>query len=240
MADVVQVQAAHQGVMVAEPAFQRHLQVTDLGAHPAQGQIGQHRTAALPVDQCPGHRQPGLGGDAGGHRVDLDAGVLEHVAEPLDLRRPGLHDLGAVPQDIPGGLDVRGRHETAAQQPALQQVHQPLSIGKIRFAARDILDMPGVAHHHLLEVPVLDQRVVHGHAVDPGRFHRDVGHPQRIQPPGRLPQHPVKRLEGALQRRPPVRPITGQPDRYRDHVLADINRRAPLVKDPHACPPSME
>ena len=27
--------------------------------------------------------------------------------------------------------------------------------------------MPGVAHHHLLEVPVLDQRVVHGHAALP-------------------------------------------------------------------------
>jgi hypothetical protein len=33
VADVIQVQAAHQGVMAAEPAFQRHRQVADLGAH---------------------------------------------------------------------------------------------------------------------------------------------------------------------------------------------------------------
>jgi hypothetical protein len=167
----------------------------------------------------------------------LDPGVLEHVAGPLHLRRPGLHDLGAVPQDIPGGLDVRGRDETAAQQPALQQVHQPLSIGKIRFAARDVLDMPGVAHQHLLEVPVLDQRAVNRHAVDPGGLHRHVRDPQRDQPPRRLAQHPVKRLERPLDHLPAIRPVTGQPDRHRDHVLADIDRRAPLIQDLHACQP---
>jgi hypothetical protein len=83
--DVVQVQAAHQGVVVPEPAFQRHRQVRDLGPHPAPGQLGQDRAAAFPVDQRLDHRPPGLGGDRGGHRVDLDPGVLEHVAEPLHL-----------------------------------------------------------------------------------------------------------------------------------------------------------
>jgi hypothetical protein len=113
----------------------------------------------------------------------LDAGVLEHVAEPLQLGGPGLDDLGPVPDDVPGGLDVRGRDEAAPQQPALQQVHQPLGVGKIGFAPRDVLDMTGVAHQHLLELPVLDQRVVNGHAVDPSGLHRHVGDPQRIQPP---------------------------------------------------------
>jgi hypothetical protein len=164
----------------------------------------------------------------------LDAGVLEHVAEPLQLRRPGLHHLGAVPDDIAGGLDVRGRDEAAPQQPALQQVHQPLSIGKIRLAARHVLDMTGVAHQHLLKVPVLDQRVVHRHAVNPGRLHRHMGDPQRVQPPGGLPEHPVKRLKSALDRLSAIRPVTGQPDRHRDHVLAGIDRRAPLIQDLHA------
>jgi len=48
--DVVQVQPAHQGVMVTEPALQRHGQVRDLRAHLAPGQIGQDRAAAFPVD----------------------------------------------------------------------------------------------------------------------------------------------------------------------------------------------
>jgi hypothetical protein len=54
---------------------------------------------------------------------------------------------------------IRGRDEAVPQQPALQQVHQPLSIRKIGLAARDVRDMTGVAHQHLLEVPVLDQRI---------------------------------------------------------------------------------
>src|SRR5207245_9265103 len=40
--DVVQVQAAHQRVVVAEAAFQGHGQVRDLGPHRAPGQVGQH------------------------------------------------------------------------------------------------------------------------------------------------------------------------------------------------------
>jgi len=164
----------------------------------------------------------------------LDPGVLEHVAEPLNLRGPRLHDLGAVPEHIPGGLDLRGRDETAPQQPALQQVRQPLGVSQIGFAARHVLDMPGVAHQHLREAAVLDQRMIDRHGIDPGRLHRHMGNPQRRQPPGRLGQHPIERLEGPLDRLPPVRPVPGQPDRHRDHVLAHINRGAPLVQDPHA------
>jgi hypothetical protein len=115
-------------------------------------------------------------------------------------------------------------------------VHQPLSIGEIGFAARDVLDMPGVAHQHLGEIPVLDQRVVDRHAVDAGGLHRHVGDAQPGQPPGGLPQHSVEGLEGLLDDLPAIRPVTGQPDRDRDHVLADINCGAPLVQDPHDLP----
>jgi len=68
MIDVVQVELAHHGVVVAEPALQRHRQVRDLGAHPAFGQIGQDRAAAFPVDQRLDHRPAGLGRDGAGHR----------------------------------------------------------------------------------------------------------------------------------------------------------------------------
>jgi len=164
----------------------------------------------------------------------LDAGVLEHVAQPLHLRGPRLHDLGAVAQDVPGGLDAGRRDETALEQPALQQVRQPPGIGKIGFAARHVLDVPGVAHQHLDEAPVLNQRVVDRHGVDPGRLHRHMGDPQRGQPPRRLGQHPIERLERALDRDPPVRPVPGQPGRHRDHILANVRRRAPLIQHPHA------
>jgi hypothetical protein len=166
----------------------------------------------------------------------LDPGVLQHAARPLHLRGPRLHDPGPVPDHVPGGLDVRRRDETAGQQPALQQVHQPLSVREACLAAWDVLDMPGVAHQHPGEIPVLGQSMINRHAVDPGGLHRHMGDPQRGQPPGRLPQHPVERLEGPLDRLPAIGPVTGQPDRHRDHVLAGINRGAPLLQDPHDLP----
>ena len=109
---------------------------------------------------------------------DLDPGVLQHVAQPLHLRGPRLHDPGPVPDHVPGGLDVRRRDETAGQQPALQQVHQPLRVREICLAARDVLDMPGVADQHLGEVTVLDQRMIDRHGIDPGGLHRHMGDPQ--------------------------------------------------------------
>jgi hypothetical protein len=91
--DVVQVELAHQGVMVIEPAFQRLGQVADLGAHPAARQVRQHLATAFPVDQRPDHRQARDCVNAGGHRVQLDPRVLQHPAQPLGLRRPLLDDL---------------------------------------------------------------------------------------------------------------------------------------------------
>jgi transposase InsO family protein len=72
--------------------------------------------AAVAVDQRLDHRPAGLGRDGGGHRVDLDPRILQHAAQPLQLRGPRLHDLRAVPDDVPGGLDIRGRDEAAGQQ----------------------------------------------------------------------------------------------------------------------------
>jgi hypothetical protein len=165
----------------------------------------------------------------------LDPGVLEHVAQPGDLADPLLGDLGAVADHVPGRLDLGRGDEAARQQPALQQVHQPLSVGEIRLAARHVLHVPGVAHQHLLEVPVLDQGVVHRHGIDPGGLHRHVRDALLRQPPGRLREHSIERLEHPLDRGPAIRAVAGQPDRHRDHVLADINRGAPLIYHLHAC-----
>src|SRR6266536_6579959 len=47
---------------------------------------------------------------------------------------------------------------------------------------------------------------------------------------------PVERLERPLDDLPAIRPVTGQPDRDRDHVLAHVNRGAPLIQHLHALP----
>jgi hypothetical protein len=100
VAGVVQVQAAHQRVMLAGPAFQRHGQVRDLGAHLALGQPGQDRAAAFPAGERLDHRPPGLGRDGGGDGIELDPGVLQHGAQPGDLADPLLRHLRAVADDV--------------------------------------------------------------------------------------------------------------------------------------------
>ena len=148
---MVQVQLAHQRVMVPEAAFQRLRQVADLGAHDAPGQLGEHLAAALPIDQRPDHRQPRNRVNTGGHRVQLDPGVLEHPTQPLGLRRPLLDDFAPVADHITDRLDLRRGDEAAFQQPALQQLSQPGGIDRVGLAARHVLDMRRVAHQHLRE-----------------------------------------------------------------------------------------
>jgi hypothetical protein len=139
----------------------------------------------------------------------LDPGILQRVAEPGDLADPLPDDLGAVADHVPGGLDRGRRDEAARQQPALQQVRQPLRVGIVGLAARHVLHVRGVADQHLLEVPVLEQGVIDRHAVDPGRLHRHVRDPERDQPPGGLAHHPVKRPERPLDGDPAIWPVTG-------------------------------
>ena len=233
---VVQVQPAQHGVVVPEPALQRHRQVRDLRPHPADGQVRQHGTAPLPVDQRLDHQPSRLRGDGPGHGVELDARVLQHVPEAGDLADPLLRDLRPVADHVPGRLDLRGRDEAASQQPALQQLRQPLRVRHVRLAARHVLHVPGIAHQDLLEGPVLQQRMVDGHRVDPGRLHRHVRDSLGHEPPRGLAQHAVKRLVHAPDGDPPARAVPGLADRDRDHVLAHVNRRAPLVDDLHDAP----
>ena len=161
--------------------------------------------------------------------------AIDQATESILIAAPLPDDPGAVADHVPGGLDLGRRDEAAGQQPALQQVRQPLRIGVIRFAARHVLHVRGVADQDLLKVPVLDQRVIDRHAVDPGRLHRHVRDPERDQPPGGLAHHPVKRSERPLDGDPALWPVTGHPHRDRDLVLADVDRRAALVHDMHAC-----
>ena len=76
---------SHKRVMVVEAALQCQGEVGDLGAHPAQGQSGQDRGSAFPVDESVDHRSTRDGADRGGHRVQFNSRVLEHSTQPLYL-----------------------------------------------------------------------------------------------------------------------------------------------------------
>ena len=76
-------------------------------------------------------------------------------------------------------------------------VRQPLGIGHIRFAARDVLDVMGVAQPQL---EAFFKRIVDGLPIDPGRLHRDQGDLAFRQPPGQHRQPAGGRLKPRLLR----------------------------------------
>ncbi|MGH3710519.1 MAG: hypothetical protein ACRDRU_14610 [Pseudonocardiaceae bacterium] len=86
--EVVGVQSGQQRVMVTEAAGTRHGQIRDLGAHHPAGQLGQHARVAFPGDECLDHVPRRERGDAGGHRLDCDAAVLQDCGQPLPLSGP--------------------------------------------------------------------------------------------------------------------------------------------------------
>jgi hypothetical protein len=73
----VQVQPAHLGVGIVEPAVAGHLQRVNLGAQPLPGQVRQHAWVALAGDQRLDHVPARHAQQLAGHRVDLDPGFSE-------------------------------------------------------------------------------------------------------------------------------------------------------------------
>ena len=61
-----------------------------------------------------------------------------------DLADPLLGHLGAIADHVAGCLDLRQGDEASGQQPALQQVHQPLGVGEIRLAPGTFLTCPAL------------------------------------------------------------------------------------------------
>jgi hypothetical protein len=81
------VQAAQHGVVLGEPAGQRHRKVRELprGPHPADRQVGQHLAAAFPVDQRIYHRGGRHPGNLADYGVQLNSGRFQCLLQPLDL-----------------------------------------------------------------------------------------------------------------------------------------------------------
>jgi hypothetical protein len=82
---VVEVQAQHLDVMGAGLAVEGPNEVVYPLAEPALGQIGQHLGVAFTGDQRVEHGPAQHAQCLGRHGFHLDAGVLEHLLDPLAL-----------------------------------------------------------------------------------------------------------------------------------------------------------
>jgi hypothetical protein len=98
--DVGEHPAEQEGVMVPEPGGQRAGQLRQFAAQPGPGQVGQRVRVGSALDQGPHHVPTGDAHHVGGHRRQLDPGVLEHLVQPVDLAGPGADQRLAIPGQV--------------------------------------------------------------------------------------------------------------------------------------------
>src|SRR3990170_2377511 len=106
--------------------------------------IAEHLRIGGALHERVEHCSPGCAEDVGGDAVELDAGVLEDLVQPVSLALT-LADLRlAVAGHVAQRPDRLRRHETAPQKPRLEQLAEPGGVGDVGFAARHLLDVAGV------------------------------------------------------------------------------------------------
>jgi hypothetical protein len=93
---VLQVQPAHERVLVTEPPGAGHGQVGDLLAHHPAGQVGEHARVTLAGDERIDHVPCRAVVRLEATEAGLDAAVLEDPGQALQLAGPRLDQLLAV------------------------------------------------------------------------------------------------------------------------------------------------
>ena len=196
--------ADHERVVGLEAALQRLAQRGELRAQPALGQLGEHaRGRSCPTTSASSIARPDSPRMSRGDAVELDAGVLERLVQPVGLAL-ALGDLRlAIAGQRPQPPLRLGRHEAAAQQPGLHQLAQPLRVADVGLAARHVLDVAGVAQRQL---EVVLEHVPDRLPIDAGGLHRHVRDRVRGQPVAQRDQalHGGREL-GQMRLAPPGR-----------------------------------
>ncbi len=91
---------------------------------------------AMPVDQRAHHRAARDAHHVGRDARELHAGVLQQLVQPVDRARALVDQRLAIPRQVSELTDRLGRHETASQQSARQQLRDPRRVDLYRSFAR--------------------------------------------------------------------------------------------------------
>ena len=174
LVDQIEMDLGQERVVITETSGERLGQLGDLGPQPSLRQLGELDRIALPGDERVEHQPAGHAADVARHRRQLDAGVLEELLQALDLPGPFPSDRRAGSGQVAELTDRRGWHERSADQTMRAELSQPLRVGDVGLATRQVLDVPRVDEHHL-ERAVLEQ-VIERLPVVARRFHHHQAH----------------------------------------------------------------
>src|SRR5262245_9394538 len=158
-------------VMIGQLSFQSALQLGNLAAKLALGQIRQHANVPFPGDQRFNHLASRHPQHITGHRAQLDVGGLKDFLNPVVDGISLLHQLGLLAGQIPKLALLALRDKTRPQQPTLQQLGYPLRIFHVGLSPRNLLDVVGIDHPHL---KMALEQVEHRLPVHPRRRHRHL------------------------------------------------------------------
>src|SRR2546426_9910541 len=104
-----------EGVMGTKAPGQGLAQRRELATQCATRQIGQDVGIVGALREGVEHGAPGDPEDITGHRRQLDAGVFEHLLEPIGLAGVLADQRGAIAREITQFSDRRWRHKAAPQ-----------------------------------------------------------------------------------------------------------------------------
>ena len=219
--------------MVGEAASQRQGELVDLGSHPPLSELGEDLRVTFTGDERVDHRPCRFGQHRRRHRRQLDPGVFEDLLDPLRFASAVLDQPLAIAGQVPQLTDLRRRHETRPQQPALQQLGQPRRVGHVGLAARQLVHITGV-HEHQLEAGLLEHPP-HRTPIVARRFHRHDRDPLDGEPLSQAVQvtNEGRKLAGLLPTLLAARPLRRSPNRRSQDRLADIDPAHPVNDHVH-------
>jgi hypothetical protein len=151
-----------------EIAVQCGLQVVALELERAARQAEQAGDV-LALDQTLDHRRGGHAVEVADHAAEFDAGVVEHLVQPVELGAVHVGELAPIARDQAQLGQVLRRNEAGAHQAEAGQHGQPLRIAHVGLAPGHMLDEMRVDDPGR-DAGVLQVRV-HALPVDAGAFH---------------------------------------------------------------------
>ena len=117
------------------------LELRQLGAQTALGQIGQGRCVGGALDQGFEHQPPRVAQDVAGHAAQLDPSAFEGLLKAVALGRTFPNQRGPIARQLAQLALGQVGHEARPQQAVAQEVGDPFTIPHVGLAAGHLLDV---------------------------------------------------------------------------------------------------